>query len=55
MLELNTDIQAYRLSQAKPDSVTVSEFIKSLKALKQDNEARFNEVSAKLKEEIAKL
>jgi len=55
LLELNTDIQAYRLSQAKPDSVTVSEFIKSLKALKQDNEARFNEVSAKLKEEIAKL
>jgi hypothetical protein len=55
LLELNTDIQAYRLSQAKPDSVTVSEFIKSLKALKQDNEARFNEVSARLKEEIAKL
>ena len=55
LLELNTDIQAYRLSQAKPDSVTVSEFIKSLKALKHDNEARFNEVSAKLKEEIAKL
>jgi hypothetical protein len=55
LLELNTDIQAYRLSQAKPDSVTVSEFIKSLKVLKQDNEARFNEVSAKLKEEIAKL
>jgi len=55
LLELNTDIQAYRLSQAKPDSVTVSEFIKSLKALKHDNEARFNEVSARLKEEIAKL
>ena len=43
------------MAQAKPDSVTVSEFIKSLKALKHDNEARFNEVSARLKEEIAKL
>ena len=55
LLELNTDIQAYRMSQAKPDSVTVSEFIKSLKALKNDNEARFNEVRDRLKEEIAKL
>ena len=55
LLELSTDIHAYRSSQAKPDSVTVSEFIKSLKTLKQDNEARFNEVSARLKEEIAKL
>ena len=55
LLELGADIQAYRSSQAKPDSVTVSEFIKSLKALKHDNEARFNEVSARLKEEIAKL
>ena len=55
LLELSTDIHAYRSSQAKPDSVTVSEFIKSLRALKQDNEARFNEVSARLKEEIAKL
>lgn len=55
LMELNADIQLRKLSTAKQDSLTLTEFIDTLAELKEKDQASFNEVSERLKTTLAGL
>jgi len=55
LMDMNTKINVQKAGSAKPDSLTLTQFIESLTSLKDIDEESFKEVRDKLNEAIAKL